>query len=86
MLLCSAVERNPDNYNESVRFLENHPDVLLHEDVRTNGVFNKLTHFHVCQPGLPPCLAHDLFEGVVDFELALGVQFLDETKKWFTYD
>ncbi|KAK3517984.1 hypothetical protein QTP70_029095, partial [Hemibagrus guttatus] len=30
--------------------------------VKFDSLFNTLTYFHVCQPGLPPCLGHDLFE------------------------
>ncbi len=29
--------------------------------VKFNSLFNTLTYFHVCQPGLPPCLGHYLF-------------------------
>ena len=34
---------------------------------------------------MPPCLGHDLFEGVVQYDLALYVNFLVKVKKWFTY-
>lgn len=40
----------------------------------------------MCQPGLPVCLAHDLFEGVVDYDLALFLQFLIRTQRWFSYE
>lgn len=29
--------------------------------VKFNSVLNTLNYYHVCEPGLPPCLAHDLF-------------------------
>jgi len=66
--------------------LENNPDMQMHNGIKSNSVLNKLTHFHVCAPGLPPCLAHDLFEGIVDYDLAMYLQFLVKTRKWFSYD
>lgn len=38
----------------------------------------------MCQPGLPP--AHDLFEGVVDYDIAMCLQFLSKKEKWFSYE
>lgn len=48
-------------------------------------MFNELTYFHVCQPGLPPCLGHDLFEGIVSSDLALYIKHLVRVDKQFTY-
>jgi hypothetical protein len=50
------------------------------------SIFNSLHYFHVSQPGLPPCLAHDLFEGVVACNLALMIHYFVHTVKWFSYD
>ena len=47
--------------------------------------FHVLEYFHVCQPGLPPCLAHDLFEGVVGYDLFLMIRYFVRTTRWFTY-
>lgn len=69
-----------------LRFLESNDEVHTHHSVKCDSVFNKLSNFHVCQPGLPACLAHDLFEGVVDYDLALFLQFLIRTQKWFSYE
>lgn len=38
--------------------------------LKFDSIFNLLKYFHVAQPGLPPCIAHDLFEGVVAVNLA----------------
>ena len=48
-------------------------------------VFNTLKYFHVCQPGLPPCLGHDLFEGIVSSDLALYIIHLVKVDKMFSY-
>ena len=72
-------------YDDSINALENNP--LLQDDkgVKRKSIFNELLkHFHVCQPGLPPCIGHDLFEGVVQYDVALCIKKLVE-KKYFTY-
>ncbi|CAN7995963.1 unnamed protein product [Ixodes pacificus] len=42
------------------------------EGVKSNSPFNSLTFFHVCDAGLPPCIAHDLFEGVLSYDLSFS--------------
>lgn len=44
--------------------------------VKFDSIFNELTYFHVCHPGLLPCLGHDLFEGIVSTDLALYLNYL----------
>jgi hypothetical protein len=46
---------------------------------------NQLKYFHVAAPGLPPCIAHDLYEGVVQYNLMLVVNYF-VSKKTITYD
>ncbi len=53
--------------------------------VKFDSVFNGLRYFHVCQPGLPPCLGHDIFEGVASYDLALYINRLVTVEKLFTY-
>jgi hypothetical protein len=62
--------RTPESYNSAVARLDSN-DTGMIEGIKFQSLFNKLTHFHVCNPGLPPCVAHDLFEGVVAYDLAL---------------
>lgn len=50
-----------------------------------DSVFNSLKYYHVCQPGLPLCIGHDLFEGVVAYDLAIYLQYFVKIKQWFTY-
>lgn len=44
--------------------------------IKFDSRFNNLNFFHVCQPGLPPCLGHDVFEAVVSYDLALYIRQL----------
>lgn len=48
---------------------------LHYEGIKFNSVFKKLDHFHVCNPGLPPCLGHDLFEEVVTYDLKIYIDY-----------
>lgn len=45
-----------------------------------------LNNFHVCDSALPPCLAHALFEGVVNQDMCLCLEYLVKGKKWFTFN
>jgi len=75
--LCKTTNiRTPDMYNNAVNCLSDTVS-SVHGVVRAS-VFNNLKHYHVCLPGLPPCLGHDLFEGVVQFDLSLILKHLDK--------
>lgn len=52
--------------------------------IKFDSAFNQLAHLHVCQPGLALCLGHDLFEGIVSYNLALFIGHLVE-EKHFSY-
>ena len=74
--------RTPDNYDLDAACT----DRDINNGVKFQSVFNSLKYFHVCQPGLPPCLGHDLFEGVSSFDLALMIKYFVKTKRFFSYD
>lgn len=52
------------------------------QGIKSDSPLNTLQYFHVCNPGLPPCLAHDLFEGVAQFDMWLAIHYFIK-KKWF---
>lgn len=81
--LLNAEARTPVNYDFAVNNLDINVD---YEGIRSKSIFNDLKYFHVCLPGLPPCLGHDLFEGIVASDLFLYVNYFIKTKKWFTYN
>lgn len=74
--------RTIDKYNSAIDRLQNED---VSEGVKFDSVFNSLHHFHVCQPGLPPCLGHDIFEGILAYDVALYLKYFVKQKKWFTY-
>lgn len=54
--------------------------------IKFDSAFNALKYFHVVNAGLPPCLGHDIFEGVVTYDVALILKNLIKEKRWLTYD
>lgn len=46
---------------------------------------SELLQFHVCAPAMPPCLAHDLFEGIIKNVLPKILNSFIE-KNWFDLD
>lgn len=77
------IYRDINNHKNDVLFSEclNRP----YKGVKSRSVLNSLMYYHVCAPGLPPCIAHDLFEGVVQCDLILIIKKLVKEKK-ITYD
>lgn len=70
------------SYKEDLEELKNKNES---HGIKFDSVFNQLSNYHVCSPGLPPCLGHDLFEGIVAFDLILYIQYF-VTNNWFTLD
>ena len=81
----SFCQRSPDNYNADVQNLQSNPDLNNYNSIKFYSIFNKLKYYHVCSPSLPPCLGHDLFEGAVNYDLALYIHHMVKVKKCFTY-
>lgn len=76
--------RSPESYHHSVCALQE-SEASSHAGIKFDSSFNSLSHFHVAGPGLPPCLAHDLFEGVLDYDLAIFLEYFVSCG-WFTFD
>lgn len=81
--LAFGPQRTTENSNDSVQQLT--PDQNVIDGIKSDSCFNSLKSFHICS-GLPPCLGHDLFEGVVANDLALYIEHLVKAEKHFTYD
>jgi len=77
-------ERTPETYRSATEQLETE-DVAEVRGIKFRSVFNTLQNFNVCSPGMPPCLGHDIFEGVISYDVALYLKYMILKKKWFTY-
>ncbi|XP_066589595.1 uncharacterized protein [Prorops nasuta] len=79
---CTKPNRTPQQYNACVNEIdENRTSV---KGIKENSPLNELQYFHVCNPGLPPCIAHDIFEGIAAFDLLYAIMYFID-KKWFHY-
>ena len=76
--------RDELHYSSALQCLkEQHSEMV--QGIKFDSVFNELQSYHVCKPGLPPCLGHDLLEGIVAVDMALYINYFVGIK-WFTYD
>jgi hypothetical protein len=72
--------RTREQYDTSVCRLSEGDSIIL-EGIKSQSVFHYLPFYHVCNPGLPPCIGHDVFEDIMQLYLA----YLVDVNKWFTY-
>nr|XP_055039672.1 uncharacterized protein LOC129427310 isoform X2 [Misgurnus anguillicaudatus]XP_055039673.1 uncharacterized protein LOC129427310 isoform X2 [Misgurnus anguillicaudatus] len=75
--------RTVEGYESAVKQLQTE-GVTEVQGIKFSSVFSSLKNFKVCQPGLPPCLGHDVFEGVLSYDVVLYLKYFVK-KKWFTY-
>lgn len=76
--------RTVESYKEAVQLVQDSETTV--NGVKFDSLFNGLQYFHVCQPGLPPCIGHDIFEGVVAYDLSIYIKYFVKVKKWMTYE
>lgn len=73
--------RSKEEYENCVREAKLTDEIC--KGIKDDCVFNDLQNFHAVSH-LCPCIAHDLFEGVVSWDLA-GIIRSFVRKKWFSY-
>jgi hypothetical protein len=88
-------ERTIESHKNDVQKLQNLNNIehiagtkqTLHiNGVKTDCLLNSLSHFHCFLPGLPPCVAHDLFEGVIQYDLAFLIhEFADKKQEYYDF-
>lgn len=90
---CSKTElHNGDLFVKGYRTIDNYNTDLeqyssgINRGVKRNSCFNQLQFYHVSMPGLPSCIAHDLYEGVVPYDISLAIDYFVKRCKYFTYD
>lgn len=78
-------KRTVDSYKKALIHMKSGEKIgESFQGIKFDSIFNTLDHYHVCMPGLCPCLGHDLLEGVVAVDIALFTKYFVD-KKWFTY-
>jgi len=77
--------RSQENYDCSITVLQHNPALNNHAGIKFNSVFNQIPRFHVCNPALPPCIGHDIFEGVIAYDMVLFIKYF-VFKKWFSFE
>jgi len=84
--LVGGTPRTADSYNQCIdRLNQMNRQKKIYKGIKFNSVFNELQSFHVCLPGLAPCLAHDLFEGLIAYDLKLFIDYFVQ-EGWFSFN
>lgn len=66
------------NYQEYCKCATTYAETLnlkSSKGVKLNSIFNEIDNFNVVMPGLPPCLGHDIFEGVAKYDIPLIINY-----------
>lgn len=82
--LLNAPKQSPETYKKAIETIQSR-NLDSYDGIKHDSIFNDLSYFHVCEPGMPPCIAHDLFEGVVPYDVALIVKYFVKTKNYLSY-
>ena len=61
--LVTFLERTQVGYNNNTTDIETYPEIYSVYGIKQRSCFNSLKYYHVVD-GLPPDIAHDIFEGV----------------------
>jgi hypothetical protein len=79
--------RTIKSYEQDLKLLETQNGNQIHVNgIKHECLLNNLSHFHCFQPGMPPCIAHDLFEGVIQCDLILIIHsFANKNKEFYNF-
>ena len=80
--------RKRKSYRTKISFMEdvnNLKSMNSSRGIKSDSCLNSLDFYHVGNLGLPPCLAHDLYEGIIPFDTCLAIHYFVKNK-WFSYD
>ena len=73
--------RTCKRYDETIQALKSKNDKTdSMYGIKYECAYNKLESFHCCSPALPPCVSHDLLQGVVQYDLKLIINYFIENK------
>lgn len=81
----TAPLRTPERYDDCLEKLKTRPEGANVKGIVAKCPLNKLKNFH-CIGSSPPCLAHDLFEGVIAYDIALAINYFVSTNSSITIE
>lgn len=83
---CVGPRRTVESCKSAIRHLESDNTGFNNViGIKFDSIFNALKYYHVCNAGLPPCLGHDISEGVGENDVAKISKNLVTEKRWLTY-
>lgn len=83
---CTLPFRTPEQYDEVIGQLDPENPDDYKKGIRKESVLNKIPNFHVCNPGQPPCIGHDVLEGVAKNDFGLFLRYFINVKSWITLE
>lgn len=78
--------RTPEDYDSSAAQVDPQDPESHVKGIKGQSFFNSIPAFHVSNPGQPPCIGHDILEGIAKKDYALFLKYFIDIKKWFTIE
>lgn len=72
--LARGIKRTVTENVNNISIYQETEDLIRSKGIKTDSVFNELKYFHTVW-GLPPCLAHDISEGIGAFDLSFILNY-----------
>ena len=70
----SHKKRDPNDYENALAELEATGKSSV-RGIKDRCIFNAIYNFHCAAPAMAPCVGHDLFEGIVQYDMKLMIQY-----------
>ena len=79
-LFVNKIKNHRESHNTCA--LQAHLVGKMVQGIKKNSPLNVIESFHLCNSSLPPCLAHDLFEGFIQKDLLYAIKYFI-SRQWF---
>lgn len=73
-IFCERILRTSENYKETLLKGETDKKANM-KGILNDSPLNKLNYYHVANTGLPPCIAHNLPDGILKVDLFLIMEY-----------
>ncbi|KAE8739857.1 hypothetical protein FOCC_FOCC014644 [Frankliniella occidentalis] len=83
---CTLPFRTPEEYdNITAELLSEENKLYQKKGIKRPSELNKIPFYHVCN-GQPPCISHDILEGIGKADFALFLRYFVQIKDWISID